>query len=342
MNRFLSYILKILLAVLFSLGVLFLLNEHEISKLLESSEEVNILFNPKHRQSFIDFKLNQKKREISIIGSSRTAGFEKEMFSNESVYNYSMIVNSITDIKNLIIDLNLSKGDTVVLGLDQWNFNSSYFSRLSNSYKINNINFPNTLLDDRKETSDYLLIGGKAIENFSGFKNDGSYFYGKRFIVPKPELEDYLFTDTYSRIQEGNRRFEYGSKVDLKQIKTLEELLIYLQKNKITLVGFFPPFAPSVNNKMNNTRYEYSYINESSKLVTQLFHKYGFKFSDLTKIDLYEDSFYLDGFHCNRNVYYYILKVLGISINPNFKNEFEISEHDKINLNNYFTDESLN
>ena len=342
MNSFLSYILKISSSVLFMLLVLFLLNEYEMSQLLKSSEAVNILFNPKLQQSIIDFKLEQKKKEISIIGSSRTSGFEKEMFSNESVYNYSLIVNSITDIKNLIIDLNLSNGDTVVLGLDQWNFNSSYNGRLLNYYKLNNINIPNTLLDDRKETSDYLLIGDKAIENFSGFKNDGSYFYGKRLIVPKKELDDYLFRETYSRIQEGNRRFEYGSKVDLEQIKTLEELLIYSQKNKITLVGFFPPFAPSVNNKMNNPRYEYSYINESSKLVTRLFGKYGFKFNDLTKINLYEDSFYLDGYHCNRNVYYYILKVLGISVNPNFKNEFEISEHDKINLNNYFTDESLN
>jgi hypothetical protein len=342
MNRFLSYILKILSAVLFPLGVLFLFNEYEISQLLKSSEEVNILFNPKHQQSITDFKLNQKIRKISIVGTSRTAGFEKEMFSNESVYNYSMIVKSITDIKNLIIDLNLSHGDTVVLGLDQWNFNSSYNSRFVNSYKLNNINIPYTLLDDRKKTNDYLLIGEKSIENFSGFKKDGSYFYGKRFIVPKQELKDYLFKDSYSRIQDGNRRFEYGSKVDLKQIKTLEELLIYSQKNKITLVGFFPPFAPSVNDKMSNPKYDYSYINKSSKLITHLFDKYGFKFNDFTKIDLYEDSFYLDGFHCNRNVYYYILQVLGISVNSNFKNDFEISEHDKITLNNYFTDESLN
>ena len=342
MNRFLSYILKILSAVLFTLGVLFLINEYEISQLLKSSEEVNILFYPKHQQSITDFKLNQKIRKISIVGTSRTAGFEKEMFSNESVYNYSLIVNSITDIKNLIIDLNLSHGDTVVLGLDQWNFNRSYNNRLVNSYKRNNLNIPYTLLDDRKKTNDYLLIGGKSIEYFAGYKKDGSYFHGKRFIVPTQELEDYLFKDTYSRIQDGNRRFEYGYKVDLKQIKTLEELLIYSQKNKITLVGFFPPFAPSVNDKMSNPKYDYSYINKSSKLITHLFDKYGFKFNDLTKIDLYEDSFYLDGFHCNRNVYYYILKVLGISVNPNFKNEFKISEHDKINLNNYFTDESLN
>ena len=342
MNRFILYIIKLISSVIFCFGFLLILSEYGISQLLNYSKESKILFNPKYQQSIIDFKLNQEKKEISIIGTSRTAGFEKNMFSNNSVYNYSMIVNSIHDIKNLINDLHTNKGDTIIIGLDQWNFNKSYLPRYVNTYKTNTLNIPYSLIGKKKKTNSYLLIGEKSIDNFSGFRNDGSYFYGKRFIVPKQELEDYLFTNTYSRIQEGNRRFEYGSKVDLEQIKTLEELLIYLQKNKITLVGFFPPFAPSVNNKMSNPSYEYSYINESSKLITHLFDKYGFKFDDLTKIDLYEDSFYLDGFHCNRNVYYYILKVLGISINPNFKNEFEISEHDKINLNNYFTDESLN
>lgn len=342
MKRFLSYILKLLSLVIFSLGFLFLLNENQLSQLLVSSSEYNLLFNPKKKQSIIDFKLSQGKKEISIIGSSRTAGFEKEMFSNQSVYNYSMIVNSITDIKNLIFDLNLSKGDTVVLGLDQWNFNSSYNSRLLNRYKSYNINFPNILFDNRTIMNDYLLVGKKAIDNFSGFRNDGSYFYGKRFIVPDQELEDYLFTDTYSRIQEGSRGFEYGSEVDLKQIKILENLLVMAQKNKITLIGFFPPFAPSVNDKMNNSKYDYKYIYESSKLIKHTFDRYGFKFNDLTKIDLYDDTFYLDGFHCNRNVYYYILQIIGVSTNLKFKNEYEISTKDKIALDTYFSDEVRN
>ena len=342
MKRFLSYILKLLLFVIFSLGFLFLLNKNQLSQLLVSSGEYNLLFNPKKKQSIIDFKLSQGKKEISIIGSSRTAGFEKEMFSNQSVYNYSMIVNSITDIKNLIVDLNLSKGDTIVLGLDQWNFNSLYNSRLLNRYKSYNINFPNILFDNRTIKNDYLLVGEKAIDNFSGFRNDGSYFYGKRFIVPDEELEDYLFTDTYDRIQEGNRGFEYGSKVDLKQIKILEDLLVMAQKNKITLIGFFPPFAPSVNDKMNNSKYDYKYIYESSRLINHTFDRYGFKFNDLTNIDLFDDTFYLDGFHCNRNVYFYILHIIGVSTNSKFKNEYEISKKEKIALDSYFSYEVRN
>ena len=87
---------------------------------------------------------------------------------------------------------------------------------------------------------------------------------------------------------------------------------------------------------MNHPKYNYSYIKESSKLITDLFDEYRFKFKDFTNIDFYDDSFYLDGFHCNRNVYYYILKSLEIPVNPNFKNEFEISKKENYYLENYF------
>ena len=336
MKKFLIYIIKLILSLIFCFYFLFVLNEYGISQILNSSKEFNILFNPKHQQSIIDFKLNQEKKEISIIGTSRTAGFEKGMFSNKSFYNYSMIVNSIRDVKNLVNDLNINKGDTIILGIDQWNFNNSYFYRLLNNYKTNKLSFPFTLIDKKKKTSSHLLIGEKSIDNFSGFRNDGSYFDGKRFIIPKEELKDYNFIDTYSLIQNGNSRFEYGSKVDLNQIEILEELLVYSKENEIILIGFFPPFAPSVNKMMNNPKYDYSYIKESSKLIAHLFDEYGFKFKDFTNMNFYDDSFYLDGFHCNRNIYYNILKELKIPVNKNFDNTFNISIEEANFLNEYF------
>lgn len=341
MKRFLKHIIKLLVVPVSLYAIFYGLNQSGISDFIESSKEFKILFNPKHKQTIIDLKLNQEKKDISIIGTSRTAGFENDMFSNESFYNYSMVVNSVIDIKNLIIELKLNKGDTVVVGLDQWNFNESSPVRLSNNFKNNKLNIPYYFMEKKKIINSHFLIGENSIENFSGFRNDGSFFYGKRHIVDEQELKDYNFIDTYSRIRDGNRRFEYGSKVDLKQIKVLQELLVYAQNNEITLMGFFPPFAPSVNSMMNNPKYNYSYIDNSSKLITTLFDNYGFTFKDLTKIDLYDDSFYLDGFHCNRNVYYYIIQTLGVSVNSDFENEFKISNQEKITLNNYFSDKTL-
>jgi hypothetical protein len=333
MNRFLLHTIKLTLCVILLLSSLLLLNKYEIPE----KRDLFILINPKRYESISNLKIHQKKKEISIIGTSRTAGFEKEMFLNESFYNYSMIVNSITDIKNLVLDLNLEKGDTIVLGLDQWNFNSLYPPRNTNIYKKNNLHFPYMFFEGRKETSSYILYGDKAIDNFSGFKNDGSYFYGKRYIVPKEELEDYNFFDTYSRIKNGNRRFEYGSNVDIKQIEILEELLIHLKTNEINLISFFPPFAPSVYDMMNNKNYDYSYIKKSSSILNRLFDNYGFVFKDFSRIVSYDNSFYLDGFHCNRNVYFHMLKELGVSVNPYFKNEFELSEEESNFLIDYFS-----
>ena len=72
------------------------------------SKKQKIFFNPRFKQSIIDFKLNQEKKEISIIGTSRTAGFEQEMFLNKSVYNYSMITWSLEDVFSLIKKIKLN------------------------------------------------------------------------------------------------------------------------------------------------------------------------------------------------------------------------------------------
>ena len=253
MNFFLRHIFKLTILFSFCIIVLFIINNDKISHLHNISKNQKIYFNPQFRQSLIDFKLKQEKTDISIVGSSRAAGFEKEMFLNKSVYNYSMIINSIQDIFSLIEDLDLEKKDTLLIGLDQWNFNKNYLGRLSNVYKKNNLNIPFILYDKLKQFDNLQLIGDKAWKNFSGFRNDGSYFYGKRFIVPKDKLEDFNFIDTYNRIKDGNRRFEYGSEIDFKQLKKLEEILLLCKKREIVVIGFFPSLC-SIN--ISNDEYE--------------------------------------------------------------------------------------
>ena len=88
---------------------------------------------------------------------------------------------------------------------------------------------------------------------------------------------------------------------------------------------------------MSSPEYNYDYINESSKLLELLFDEYGFKFHDLSNIELFDDSFYLDGFHSNRNIYFHILNYLGIPLNSDFKNEFEISKEEMSNMKKYFS-----
>ena len=344
MIKFLIYIGKLCIIISTGLIIMFFINDKFLNKLIEISKSQNIYFNPKFKQSIIDFKLKQEKKDISIIGTSRVAGFEKAMFMNQSVYNYSMITWSLNDIFNLIQELEFDKKDTLIFGIDQWNFNKSYFHKLTNNFKKNNLNIPFIFLDEVKNFEEKVFIGIKAIGNHSGFRNDGSYFDGKRFITSQKELKsldiwtgeimdkDIYFKNKYERI--------IGSEVDYNQLKKLKKILEYCEKKNILVYGFFPPFAPSILKKMKSENYDFSFIEKSVKEINRLFINHNYEFKDFTNYNLFDDSFYLDGSHANRNIYYQILKDLKILTNSNFDNDFQINREELESLKNYFKIES--
>lgn len=224
----------------------------------------------------------------------------------------------------------------MIIGLDQWTFNENYNQRNNNSFKLNRLNLPFLFFDKIKKINGISLIGQKSITNFSGFRADGSYFDGKRFLVSEFEKEDYLFKNTFDRIEKGNKKFEYGNNVDLIQLLLLENILKFCKENDIQVYGFSSPFAPSVIKKMKTGKYNYSYINKSSQLIKYLFRDYDYNYKDFTDYNLFDDTFYLDGSHCNRNVYYQILKDLNITIDTGFDNEKELSKGELIIISDYF------
>ena len=292
-----------------------------------NDSDTPLYFNPSHTESIIDFKLSKKKHhEISIIGTSRTAGFERQMFRNKKTYNYSMIINSLIDIFSLTKDLDLQHSDTLILGLDQWDFNKNYLKRHINIYENTYLKKPYILFEKTTNYNDTFLIGDKAIKHVSGFRNDGSYFYGEKFIVPIEEHNDYNFKNTFDRIEKGDRRFEYGEEIDFEQLILIKNLLEYCQNKDLVVYGIFPPFAPSVIQKMQSNKYDYSYIKKASNKLKQLFNKFNYTFLDLTSYDRFEDHYYLDGFHCNRNVYFQLLKELKIPIDQTFDNHFNVNK----------------
>ena len=273
MKEFLKFIFKLSLVVSTGLFVIFLINKISINRLIKLSNDQEIYYNPKFNQSIIDFKLKKQNTHISIVGTSRTAGFEKEMFLNTSVYNYSMIAWSLEDFYNLVKEIGFSKNDTLIIGIDQWNFNKKYMYRLNNSYKKNNLNLP----------------------SFSGFRNDGSYFDGKRLIMSDEELleanillppsrnnKNFNFKDDYKRIM--------GSEIDLNQLKFLTKILEYCKNKSIFVFGFSPPFAPSVMQLMKENKYDFTYINNSTILIRKLFDEFKFKYMDFTEYLLFDDS----------------------------------------------------
>ena len=327
MKDFLFKILFIFSIVFLSVTSIELAINSKLSHFQFLQKDNNVYFNPKYFSSIIDYKLSQKTHhQVSIIGTSRTAGFEKKMFNNKNVYNYSLLINSVQDIFNLVKDLKLRQGDTLLLGLDQSNFNKNYGTRLNNTYEKNFLKFPYLLFEKSKRYKNNYLIGYKSINNFSGFRNDGSYYYGKRYITPPEELEDYNFRNTTNKIKKGILRFQYGNETDINQIKLIEQMLMFLKQKGVVVYGFFPPFAPSISKIMMSSKYDYSYIDKSSKALENVFNNSDFYFKDFSYSNNFYDINFLDGVHFDENINYEILKALKIPVNKQYKKQYNNEE----------------
>jgi hypothetical protein len=140
--------------------------------------------------------------------------------------------------------------------------------------------------------------------------------------------EDIYFKIKYERIT--------GSDVDYNQVKKLKKILEYCKEKNIVVYGFFPPFAPSVLKKMKSENYDFSFIKKSLKEINKLFKENNYEFKDFTNYILFDDSFYLDGSHANRNIYFQILKDLKIQTNSYFDNDFQIKREELESLKSFF------
>lgn len=145
-------------------------------------------------------------------------------------------------------------------------------------------------------------IGINASLKNNGFLKDGSYYHG--FIYEFPEKQDdYEFKNTFWRIEKGTLRFEYGEHIDTEALECLETFLQYCTKKGVYVVGFTPPLAPSVLDKMETMGTNYGYVKEIPESCSILFSQYEFEyydFLDLRSIGL-DDSYFIDGFHASES-----------------------------------------
>ncbi|HEY3308708.1 MAG TPA: hypothetical protein VGJ93_09660 [Desulfuromonadaceae bacterium] len=284
------------------------------------------------------------KQDIVAIGSSRVLTFRDKMFSQSSFYNAGYTVDTIDDFSTF---LSLVPNDkvpgTIIIGIDQWMFNTRYTQDTrklhQNSYiNLNVFDFNTlvsaapkiykniyngtlsiaTMLDSYKselapDISEFKCkkIGFNAHINSTGFLNDGSIYYGKQIadlISGCKTANDYNFEDTFNRIRTGSARFQYGSEVDTASIHQLENFLDICKKKNICVVAFLPPLADKVYTEMISSG-KYKYISLLPKKLGSIFNRYGFEFYDFTTIASTgsTDNEALDGFHGSEAVYMNIL-----------------------------------
>lgn len=267
---------------------------------------------------------NQKSLSVVALGSSRILQFRDQMFT-KSFYNAGYTIGSVSDFVPFIkANLKNKKPQVLLIALDQWMFNYNWdnLSEFKNKNKTWSANFNSNatptvflrvysdiikgkygleVLTNDKEENGVTRIGLNAIVNDKGFKKDGSMYYGdqiKKLLDKDSTALDYNYLDTFTRIENGNNRFQYGSQVNEKAIKALNELLVYSKTNDIFVVAILPPFADKVNTKLKESG-NYAYMDSIYSKSNIVFNKQGFELWDMRFLDQYKsnDSEVIDGFH---------------------------------------------
>jgi hypothetical protein len=146
-----------------------------------------------------------------------------------------------------------------------------------------------------------MKIGLNAIVNNRGYRNDGSMNYGNqvdKLIRNDSTVADFHYADTYNRIDKGIRRFQYARSINAAALPVLDDFLGFCKANNIYVIGFLPPFADKVFNKMTESG-NYGYLKEIYPGIAPVFKKYGFEVYDFSTVASCEsdDGETIDGFH---------------------------------------------
>lgn len=267
---------------------------------------------------------NYFQPKLMALGTSRVMQFECEFFKDGVFYNCGGgVYGNYDEYLNFLRNLTF-KPEIIVLGLDSWVFNDAWNKHCEEFAQFREIqeshgNFGFALFSIIKdwfskkwaiaELNAYPKnIGFNGRVKDKGFRIDGSHYYGD--VYRYPELQtDYKFVNTLYRISTGTTRFEYGSQIDTETLIMLEELLKYCKDNNISVIGFVPPFAPSIYKTMRDSG-NYDYFNGIAPACEELFKKYNFEFFDYADgaVLNVSDDYFIDGFHGSEVVYGYITK----------------------------------
>lgn len=269
--------------------------------------------------------------DVLVLGTSRTMQIRGCMLPGaDSFYNGG---GGISDLDELLDYLSRFEEDKLpvllILGLDQYFFNpvwSGCEEAIDWEYNSSPMDPLSTVTDAARKygwgsfslravfSSDPGCVGLPACSRQRGFSQDGSYHYGQDAAAG---AVDFTFNDARRRITSGVSRFEYGDTVNPNALERLDEVLSFCDEKNITVVAFFPPYAPSIGAVMRESG-NYSYIDQLPQEVGAVFaqHKSGAALYDFTYMDGVSDEQFLDGFHGGDLVYAEMLRRMAADGGP--------------------------
>lgn len=292
----------------------------------EQRQDHNVFIGMGYNEQTAYYKLanaNYYQADVIALGTSRVMQFGDGCFDS-SFYNCGGAVRwNYDEYLNFIKNLNYTP-EVIILGLDQWVFNDIW----NRSCPVYEEEVPiewshrnrASMGKDMVKDFFYHKWDFQSIRNYpmnygfngrvkdQGFRWNGAYYNGDIYRNPKAQ-NDYLFSATLEAVERGEYRFEWGEHIDEETCEYLSAFLQYCNENEIIVVGFTPPFAPSVYEKMSMSG-NYGYFAEINPRCERIFKEYGYMYFDYTDISMLhvDDTYFIDGFHGGEVAYAYLLR----------------------------------
>jgi hypothetical protein len=298
-----------------------------------------VLYGPAYSDQAVRYKLLSTINthpDVIALGTSRVMQFRRNFFKNDiKFYNAGGGVDKVEHFSLFLNQVLIeAKPKIIIIGLDQYFFNQSWIDSYGSNYKERLLvdTSPEVIIQtstlkiwqdifsgkfSRRSlfgpSEENMLIGLNAIENHNGFRNDGSYLYGSFISDPdNPQNKDYLYRDTLSRIASGTSRFEYGTDLSPTALTDLALFLDECDKHEIYVVGFLPPYADAIYQKMSTMPEQYAYMQKIMPALMPIFDKHGFTlfdFSNITTVGA-TDAEIVNGFHGSEKSYLRLFMIM--------------------------------
>jgi hypothetical protein len=294
----------------------------------QMASDALILYGPSYSNPVKALKRSailSRKPAVVVLGTSRVMQFRSRMFKTPGrFYNAGGAVATLWEFRPLLEAIPVGQEPEIfIIGLDQYLFNSNYAEFKTTTPPVelrwNDIvqSARWTVYDDYRDGKFTLAalfhrergterLGLNAVANNNGFRNDGSYYYGKFIANPRdPTNDDIDFKNTLDRIRRGAGRFEHGRHVSADAVDELAAFLKICRARGIHVAAFLPPFAHEVYVRMMSLGERYRYLRELPSILMPVFAGQGhtfFDFSDLQSVGA-SDVETIDGFHPSERAY---------------------------------------
>lgn len=257
-----------------------------------------------HRQTIL-----QKKPRVIFLGTSRVMSFRSDFFRDkQTAYIAIRGVNYPSDFLKFIESLGKDQQPVVlIVGLDQPFFLptdqladygktvSEYAKKLDkatspsqiflNNWKKAYVDFWNKKISLRAILHQNMMIkkfGFTAVIENSGNINDGSYYKGEAPSVliaahkNDTDLTNYQIQHAYYPYPIMTSSGTYSSLLEL------EKFLIACQRLGIHVIGFSPPFTPSIYKNLKDQSKDRGWIFLTPSILEKLFKDIGFTYFNFT------------------------------------------------------------